>query len=109
VPGQPPWVLVTRAGAEAACALAGKELCSLSLETCEGGLDGLFDMSGNVSEWTSECDANDYCQVKGGAFEDDDNLTCLWSMTQHGRTSSTTSGIVAAFARWRVIPSPTAR
>jgi sulfatase modifying factor 1 len=37
---------------------------------CEGGEDGLFDMSGNVAEWEDSCNgnagANDSCLIRGG-------------------------------------------
>lgn len=41
--------------------------------TCEGSIPGLFDMSGNVSEWDDTClptgdPANDPCRGRGGAF-----------------------------------------
>jgi hypothetical protein len=36
-----------------------------SVETCEGGVAGLFDMSGNVAEWTAGCDY--FCDVMGGS------------------------------------------
>jgi len=40
---------------------------------CEGGYPGLFDMSGNLWEWTDNCDdpngANNNCRACGGAFD----------------------------------------
>lgn len=36
---------------------------------CEGGYPGLFDMSGNVSEWTASCEG-DECRTGGGSFGD---------------------------------------
>jgi formylglycine-generating enzyme required for sulfatase activity len=38
-----------------------------SISDCQGGLDGLFDMSGNVSEWISDC-KDDYCKFRGAAY-----------------------------------------
>lgn len=38
-----------------------------SYATCQGGLKGLFDMSGNVSEWVDKCQG-DYCKFRGGSF-----------------------------------------
>ena len=34
---------------------------------CQGGLPGLFDMSGNVSEWVADC-KEDYCKFRGAAY-----------------------------------------
>jgi formylglycine-generating enzyme required for sulfatase activity len=56
-----------------------------SVPTCQGAYPGLFDMSGNVSEWTDECDQPassatacspdgdggrtcDFCAVRGGTW-----------------------------------------
>ena len=40
---------------------------------CQGGVTNLFQMSGNVAEWTNSCvgaGANDNCLVRGGSFDD---------------------------------------
>lgn len=40
--------------------------------SCEGGLSGIFHMSGNVREWEDACDGNagqaDSCRTRGGSF-----------------------------------------
>jgi len=38
-----------------------------SVPECVGGLPGLFDMSGNVSEWVADC-KEDYCKFRGAAY-----------------------------------------
>ena len=38
-----------------------------SITQCEGGLPGLYDMSGNVSEWVADC-KGDYCKFRGAAY-----------------------------------------
>lgn len=51
---------------------------------CQGRLAGLFDMSGNVSEWEDNCDLNgalpaNSCVVRGGSFETSAaNATCRY-------------------------------
>jgi formylglycine-generating enzyme required for sulfatase activity len=44
---------------------------------CEGGYDGLFDMSGNAAEWVDRCSEGN-CFVQGGSYEDtaDLDLSC---------------------------------
>jgi hypothetical protein len=50
-----------------------------SLSTCQGGYAGLFDMAGNVSEWTNACDgtagATDNCRERGGNHNDNGDYT----------------------------------
>jgi len=41
-----------------------------SMAACVGGYPGIFDMSGNVSEMTSDCDGG-ICPMRGGFFIDD--------------------------------------
>jgi hypothetical protein len=51
--------------------------------TCQGGVPGLFDMSGNAQEWENACgntaaDAgDDTCHLRGGTFFfQSDSVTC---------------------------------
>jgi formylglycine-generating enzyme required for sulfatase activity len=44
--------------------------------SCEGGVAGLFDFSGNVSEWTTTC-ASVNCDRRGGSFVDYEDLDTL--------------------------------
>jgi formylglycine-generating enzyme required for sulfatase activity len=52
-----------------------------SLATCEGGIPGLFDMSGNAGEWVDACQTqtgqNDICAWRGGSVDVSGvNLAC---------------------------------
>jgi formylglycine-generating enzyme required for sulfatase activity len=53
-----------------------------SLPDCVGGYPGLFDMSGNVQEWSNSCQdggpdaAADSCRLRGGTFQSAATATC---------------------------------
>jgi formylglycine-generating enzyme required for sulfatase activity len=55
------------------CNGAGSGLTNVgSLSSCVGGYAGIFDMSGNVSEWEDNCDdagANANCYLRGGSYQ----------------------------------------
>ena len=40
---------------------------------CEGGLAGLYDMAGNVSEWLAEC-KDTYCKFRGAGYLSNDPI-----------------------------------
>jgi formylglycine-generating enzyme required for sulfatase activity len=44
----------------------------VSAANCQGGYDGLYDMSGNVREWEDGCDASGNCLQRGGSYLDHD-------------------------------------
>ncbi|MFH0899725.1 MAG: LamG-like jellyroll fold domain-containing protein, partial [Pseudomonadota bacterium] len=52
-----------------------------STALCEGGYTGIFDMSGNVAEWTTACTETS-CKLRGGSFN---------SFSSYLRCSSATS------------------
>jgi hypothetical protein len=58
-----------------------------SLDTCEGGFDCIFDMSGNVDEWVEGDCPGSSCQVLGGTYHaQQSNLRCnsLFSTSSDG-------------------------
>jgi formylglycine-generating enzyme len=63
---------------------------------CEGGYEGIFDMSGNVWEWEDACDGElgieDDCRLRGGEFSNPEGfLRCDYgefSITRNFATSS---------------------
>ena len=62
----------------------GAPVAAGSLSSCEGGVDGLFDISGNVYEWTNTC-ADGPCLIRGGSFDKAaDGLACDASHTMDG-------------------------
>jgi formylglycine-generating enzyme required for sulfatase activity len=64
-----------------------------SMATCEGGRSGLFDMSGNVAEWTQTCSGSNCRQVGGSFASAAANLECTsGSMSAKGST-----GLVLGF------------
>jgi sulfatase modifying factor 1 len=60
--------------------------------SCQGGYEGVFDMSGNVSEWEDSCAANtgltDQCLYRGGSYLDLDTGTTPTLLCNSG-TSAT--------------------
>jgi formylglycine-generating enzyme required for sulfatase activity len=46
-----------------------------TLAGCVGGYDGIYDMSGNASEWTDVCTADNLCPHRGGAYYSNDPST----------------------------------
>ena len=116
VAGELPWDSISQPEAEAACAAAGKRLCSSdewvgacqgpadfrysfgdvfgshtcngeahgegdsvltgSMADCEGGYPGVFDLSGNLREWTNSC-VDGECLTLGGSYSDGESwLRC---------------------------------
>jgi formylglycine-generating enzyme required for sulfatase activity len=80
-----------------------------SVASCEGAAPGVFDLSGNVEEWTDECAPGDSssCLARGGSFADDDptRLTCA-SITSGASSLVETWSDRAAFRGFRCCSSP---
>lgn len=64
---------------------------------CEGGLPGLFDMAGNVSEWISDCKET-YCRFRGAGFISNDPIDMFASCGTacSGNQKTLKSGTVGA-------------
>lgn len=62
---------------------------------CEGGLDGLFDMAGNVAEWVDSC-KGDYCKFRGAGYLSNDPVDRFagCSGVCSGNNKSLQSGVV---------------
>ncbi len=61
------------------------------LASCEGGFDGLFDMSGNVAEWIDSCanSGESPCLTMGGSWASgSDSLACSYTMDGAYRSSA---------------------
>jgi formylglycine-generating enzyme len=67
--------------------------------SCQGGYDGVFDMSGNVSEWENSCAAStglsDQCSYRGGSYLDLDTGTTPSLLCNSG-TSTTPKAVTKA-------------
>jgi formylglycine-generating enzyme required for sulfatase activity len=70
--------------------MSGTGPIAVGTSGCEGSLPGLFDMSGNVSEWTDSCSpdpgggngSKDNCARRGGDYGDNSqHLACTGSET----------------------------
>lgn len=55
-----------------------------SFSKCEGGVPGLFDMSGNAWEWSAKCDDNNDCTIVSGGYTDVDSLSCPSTVLELG-------------------------
>ena len=60
-----------------------------SFETCQGGYEGLFDMSGNLQEWEGSCNVtvgkDDKCYARGGAYRDSIALLSCSDVAEYSR------------------------
>ncbi len=63
-----------------------------TMTSCEGGFAGIFDMAGNVHEWTDECkDGN--CLVRGGSYTDAGNTFGACNTINHSPRELTNHNI----------------
>jgi formylglycine-generating enzyme required for sulfatase activity len=73
----------------------GAVLAAGSLATCEGGYPGIFDMVGNVYEWTDSCesttDPDAGCNAMGGAFTTTGVVKCSQTLIQPRLDPSTST------------------
>lgn len=77
---------------------AGRAVEVGTLPGCEGGFDGVFDMSGNVGEWVDSCDgrngASDVCNIFGGsAIESAQTLRCAHATSGNRSQSGSLAGV----------------
>ena len=72
-------------------------LAAAQIPNCEGGVRGLFNMSGNIAEWENSCSSTDTrasCNVRGGSFLDAASaLQCASAVGSHRLSESATIGI----------------
>jgi hypothetical protein len=68
--------------------------------TCEGGFDGLFDMSGNITEWQNLCSntvgADDTCNLSTMPFDystDPAGYRCDYNVYTTRNTTAASTGI----------------
>jgi sulfatase modifying factor 1 len=72
-------------------------LAAAQIPDCEGGVPGLFNMSGNIAEWENSCSGTDTrasCNVRGGSFLDAPSaLRCASAVGSHRLSESAAIGI----------------
>jgi formylglycine-generating enzyme required for sulfatase activity len=61
---------------------------------CQGGVPGIFDMSGNVYEWEDGCEtysgASDHCRLRGGSWNDN-NSQCSVATSGTARSDASSN------------------
>ena len=71
--------------------------------SCQGGYDGVFDLSGNVSEWEDSCAAStglaDQCLYRGGSYLDLDTGTTPTLLCNSGSAATPKSATKARSTR----------